>query len=102
MAWTRGQLYDKIADQAAKNPRYRDQLMKDPRTLMSKQLGTDIPASMKIKILEETPDTYFVVLPYVPKEGQELDDADLEKVAGGFMDKTCKDSTLSTVVNLSL
>ncbi len=102
MAWTRGQLYDKIADQASKNARYREALLKDPRTLMSKQLGTNIPPSMKIKVIEETPDTYYVVLPYAPKEGQELDDADLEKVAGGFMDKTCKDSTLSTVVNLTL
>jgi hypothetical protein len=102
MPWTRGQLYDRIADQASKNAKYREALLKDPRTLMSKQLGTNIPPSMKIKVIEETADTYYVVLPYAPKEGQELDDADLEKVAGGFMDKTCKDSTLSTVVNLTI
>jgi hypothetical protein len=102
MAWTRGQLYDKIADQAAANPKYRASLMKDPRGLMSKQLGAQIPANVTVKIVEETADTYYVVLPYVTKEGQELGDADLEKVAGGFLDKTCKDSTLSTVVNISL
>ena len=102
MAWTRGQLFDTIAEQASKNPKYRESLLKDPRSLMAKQLGTNIPASTKIEVLQESPNTYYVVLPYVPKEGQELGDADLEKVAGGFMDKTCKDSILSTVVNLSL
>lgn len=98
--WTRGQLMDKIAEQAQKSPKYFDQLMKDPRSLMAKQLGTDIPASINVKVLQETPDTYYVVLPYAPKEGAELSDADLEKVAGGFLDKTCQTSILSTVVNL--
>ncbi len=98
--WTRGQLMDKIAEQAQKSPKYYDQLMKDPRALMAKQLGTDIPASINVKVLKETADTYYVVLPYAPKEGAELSDADLEKVAGGFLDKTCQVSILSTVVNL--
>ena len=98
--WTRGQLYDKIVEQAQHNSQYRDQLLKDPRSLMSKQLGTQIPASTKIQVLQESPDTYYVVLPDMPKEGAELDDAALEKVAGGFMDKTCQNSILSTVVNL--
>jgi|SRR5579862_5448418 hypothetical protein len=100
--WTRGQLQDKVAEQAAKNPKYREALLKDPRALMSQQLGATIPANMKIEILQESPSTYYVVLPYAPKEGQELDDADLEKVAGGFLDKNCQNALLSTVVNLNI
>lgn len=100
MAVTRGQLLDKVIEQAETSPEYYDQLMKDPRGLMSRQLGTAIPATVDIKVLEEDADTYYVVLPYKPKEGAELSDSDLEKVAGGFLDKTCKNSTLSTVVNL--
>lgn len=99
---TRGELLDKIAEQAQSNPDYYNELMKDPRALMERQLGTAIPQDVNIKVIEETPDTYYVVLPYAPKEGAELSDADLEKVAGGMLDKTCKSSTLSTVVNLSL
>ena len=59
--WTRGQLMDKIAEQAHKSPKYFDQLMKDPRALMAKQLGTNIPASINVKVLQETetPTTSF-------------------------------------------
>jgi hypothetical protein len=81
--WTRGQLWDKIVEQAQKNPKYYDMLMSDPRLLMEKQLGMSIPPNVNIKVVEETPDTYYIVLPYFAREGAELSDADLEKVAGG-------------------
>jgi hypothetical protein len=48
--------------------------------------------SINVKSVVETPDTMYVVVPYVAQEG-ELSDADLEKVAGGFLDNlnaTCK------------
>ena len=81
--WTRGQLWDKVVEQAQKNPKYYDLLMSDPRLLMEKQLGMTIPANVNIKVVEETPDTYYIVLPHFAREGAELSDADLEKVAGG-------------------
>jgi len=81
--WTRGQLWDKIVDQAQKNPKYYAQLKADPRGLMEKQLGTSIPKSVNFKVIEEAADTYYIVLPAIAKEGAELSDSDLEKVAGG-------------------
>jgi hypothetical protein len=81
--WTRGQLWDKIVEQAQKNPAYFAALKADPRGLMEKQLGTAIPKNVNIKLLEETPETYYIVLPAFAKEGAELSDSDLEKVAGG-------------------
>ncbi|MFN7916626.1 MAG: NHLP leader peptide family RiPP precursor [Vicinamibacterales bacterium] len=83
MAWTRGQLWDKIVEQAQKNPKYLETLKNDPRSLMEKQLGTAIPANVNIKVLEESADTYYIVLPAIAAEGAELSDSDLEKVAGG-------------------
>lgn len=81
--WTRGQLWDKIVEQAQKNPKYYSKLKSDPRGLMEQQLGTRIPSSVNIKVLEETPDTYYIVVPAFAREGAELSDTDLEKVAGG-------------------
>ena len=83
MAWTRGQLWDKVVEQAQRNPKYYESLKANPRALMEKQLGTSIPKNVNIKVLEESADTYYIVLPAFAKEGAELSDSDLEKVAGG-------------------
>jgi len=106
--WTRGQLWDKIVEQAQNNPKYFAALKADPRALMEKQLGTAIPASVNIKLIEETADTYYIVVPAFAKEGAELSDSDLEKVAGGGTvkgDATCNsagDAIGTTVVDVSL
>ena len=107
--WTRGQLWDKIVEQAQKNPKYSAMLKSDPRSLLEKQLGTAIPKSVNIKLLEESPDTYYIVLPHFAKEGAELSDSDLEKVAGGATvkgDAQCNNTTGAaigvTVVDVSL
>src|SRR5258705_54674 len=55
--WTRGQLWDKIVEQAQKNPTYHAQLKADPRSLMEKQLGTAIPKTVNIKVVEEATET---------------------------------------------
>jgi len=107
--WTRGQLWDKIVEQAQKNPKYLQQLTADPRGLMEKQLGTSIPKSVNVKVVEEANDTYYIVLPAMAKEGAELSDSDLEKVAGGGTVKgnaSCNNAQGSaigvTVVDVSL
>ena len=53
MAWTRGQLWDKIVEQAQNNPKYLEALKADPRSLMEKQLGSAIPAGVNIKVIED-------------------------------------------------
>ena len=107
--WTRGQLWDKIVEQAQKNPKYHSMLKSDPRGLLEKQLGTAIPKSVNIKVIEEGADTYYVVLPAFAKEGAQLSDSDLEKVAGGSTVKgnaSCDNTTGCaigvTVVDVSL
>ena len=54
--------------------------------VIEQQLNTSLPDGMTVKAVAETSDTAYVVIPHVAAEG-ELDDADLEKVAGGMLDK---------------
>jgi hypothetical protein len=84
MSMTRGQLQDLLNKFATENPRYREKLISDPKYVLEKQLNTSL-GSVKVKSVVETPDTMYIVVPHVAKEG-ELSDADLEKVAGGFLD----------------
>ena len=81
---TRGEIDDIIRDNATKDPNYRAALIKNPKKLLSMQLGREIPDWMNVKVVEETADTLFLVAPYVaPAEGDELSDSDLEQVSGG-------------------
>ena len=81
---SRGELLDIIVRNATDNPAYRAALLKDPKTVLAKQMNTELPATLKVNVLEETADTIYVIAPYVaPKDGDELSDSDLERVAGG-------------------
>ncbi len=81
---TRGQLHDLLAKFCVENPKYREALIADPKGILERQLNTNL-GKTQVKAVIEQPDVMYVVVPYVAKEG-ELSDADLEKVAGGFLD----------------
>jgi hypothetical protein len=102
---TRGQIQDLVAKFAAENPSYRDALLKDPKSVIEKQLNTSLPGNVQIKAVQETSSVSYVVVPHVAGEG-ELDDSDLEKVAGGFLDKKadCDNSpgAMNTFVQINL
>src|ERR1043166_6865141 len=82
---TRGEVQDLLAKFAIENPKYREALIKDPKSIIERQLGSSLGSSVKVKAVVETADTVYVVVPHVAGEG-ELSDADLEKVAGGKQD----------------
>jgi hypothetical protein len=101
---TRGEIQDLVAKFAAENPKYRQALATDPKSVIEKQLQTSL-GNVTVKAAVETADTVFVVVPHTPAEG-ELSDADLEKVAGGFLDKNanCNNSpgAMNTFVQINL
>src|SRR5262245_63399497 len=81
---THDEVQDLLAKFAVEHPKYRDALIKDPKSIIEKQLNTSLGPT-KVKAVVETADTVYVIVPYVAGEG-ELSDADLEKVAGGKQD----------------
>ncbi|MDQ2871365.1 MAG: NHLP leader peptide family RiPP precursor [Acidobacteriota bacterium] len=101
---TRGEIQDLLGKFAANDPKYREALMKDPKAVMEKQLNTTLPSGMKVKAVEETADTLYVVVPFVPKAGAELSDSALEMVAGGFLDHNCNEAKggINTHVEIKL
>jgi hypothetical protein len=103
---SRGELNDLLAGFAAKNEKYRDALLKDPKDVIERQLNNKLPESLAVKVVQDTSSTMHIVLPHVPGEGEELSDSDLESVAGGFMDEyNCnfsKAGGIGTRVEISL
>jgi hypothetical protein len=75
-------LVERIVQRAAADPVYRAHLGADPRGAVESELGIAIPVGMKVRVVEEKSDEFYIVLP--PKEsGGEISDAALAGVAGG-------------------
>ena len=105
MKMTRGEMQDLLAKFANSNPQYRSALLKNPRAIVEKQFNMALPDNLTVKAVEESADTIYVVVPHAVESGAELDDADLEKVAGGATvkgDANCNDSdgAMNTVVEI--
>jgi len=71
-----------LIQKAQSNEAFRNQLVNDPRAAIEAHLGETIPASFNVKTIEETPDTFFLVLP-AQRGSRELTEAELDKVSGG-------------------
>ena len=81
---SRGEIQDLLAQRAAEDPSFREALVEDPKGVLEEQLKTKLPESFNVKVVEETADTSYVIVPYVAGEG-ELEDAALDSVGGGFL-----------------
>ena len=80
---SRGEVQELLTKFSKSNPQYRAALLKNPKAVLEGQMGSKIPATITVKAVEESPDTMYVIVPYVPKPGAELSDGALEQVAGG-------------------
>jgi hypothetical protein len=101
---SRGQAQDLLIKFSSENPKYRQALIKDPKSVLEKQFEKTLPKNVAVKAVIEDANTLYVVVPHVPAEG-ELADADLEKVAGGFADKytvNCGSGAFNSLNQVSL
>ncbi len=81
----RKDLEQKLIEKALKDEAFRKQLLDNPKVVVEQEIGMKISESTKIIIVEEDPQTIYLVLPYVPaRETQvELSETELQEVAGG-------------------
>jgi hypothetical protein len=68
-----------IAKAQADEP-FRQALLSNPRATIEKELGGTMPEGFQVKVVEETANTLYLVLPTA--EGQ-LSETDLDAVSGG-------------------
>jgi hypothetical protein len=65
---------------------FRRKLLADPRAAVEEELGMRLPESVRVRAVEESAQTIYLVIPSASPigEGGELSDEALESVAGGW------------------
>ena len=72
-----------LIQKSLRDEAFRQRVLADPKATMEQESGKNLPAEIEIRVLEETNDTIYLVLPATGAPGQ-LSDKDLDVVAGGF------------------
>jgi hypothetical protein len=74
-----------ILERAVKDERFRQELLSNPRAVLARDYNVDIPETVSIRVIEDTAETITLALPPRQEALQELSDAELEAVAGGWI-----------------
>ena len=86
MAWTQKKIeevYKQVELKAAQDKDFRQLLLEDPNTAISQVSDEKVPEGLKIKFIEKDP-TYNATFVLPDLMSNEIDDDDLDKVAGGL------------------
>ncbi|MBW4428470.1 MAG: NHLP leader peptide family RiPP precursor [Nostoc desertorum CM1-VF14] len=81
-AMTRKEIEETLIARAWQDESFKKELINNPRSAFEKE-GITLPESIEVRVVEESPNTLYLVLPVQPSETAELSDAELESVAGG-------------------
>ena len=81
----RAELERSLIEKSLQDDSLRQRLLADPKGALEDELGTRLPENIEVRVVEETADTIYLVLPSASPLGEdgELSDLELEAVAGG-------------------
>jgi len=81
----RAEMERRIVQRSIEDEEFRQRLLDDPKGTVEQELGSRLAESTEVRVVEESADTIYLVLPSasVVREGGELSDEALESVAGG-------------------
>ncbi|MBN2012448.1 NHLP leader peptide family RiPP precursor [candidate division KSB1 bacterium] len=74
----------KVIEKAWEDAEFRSELKSDPKAAIEKAFGGKAQINAAIKVVEETANEMYLVIPGNPDATGELSTEDLESVAGGW------------------
>ncbi len=78
----------RIITRALQDESFKQQLLSGSvgaKAAIEQEIGQKLPEGLQIKVIEETANASYIVLPKMPSGDQELSEEELETVAGGFL-----------------
>jgi hypothetical protein len=84
---SRAEMERRLIERSIEDESFRQRLLYDPKGAIEQELETQLRESIEVRVVEESADTIYLVLPSAsPLEGEggELSDQELEAVAGGY------------------
>ena len=85
----RKKLEEKLIAKAMKDEAFRKNLLENPKAAIEDETGIKLPDAINLKVVEENYATFYLVLPpkINPETEDELSEAELEMVSGGYGDE---------------
>ena len=83
---SRAEMEGRLIERSLQDESFRQRLLDDPKGTIEQELGTQLRESIEVRVVEESADTIYLVLPSASPlggEGGELSDEALESVSGG-------------------
>jgi hypothetical protein len=71
-----------LSAKAWQDDAFLEELRRNPKAVIAREYGVQVPDTLNLKVIEETPDTLYIRLSNNPANF-ELSDEQLEQVAGG-------------------
>jgi Nitrile hydratase, alpha chain len=82
----RADIERRLVQRSMEDEEFHQRLLDDPKGILEQELGGRFPESTEVRVVEESADTIYLVLPSASPlggEGGELSDEALESVSGG-------------------
>jgi hypothetical protein len=75
-------IYNRLVAKCWADAGFKARILADPAKVLKAE-GVELPAGIEFKIVENTPNLQYWVLPVPPIEAGELDDEQLNRISGG-------------------
>ena len=63
---------DVIIERAIRDRNFRVQLLNEPKKALEEHFSVKLPESATLKVLEEAPDRYYLIIPHVENVAEEI------------------------------
>ena len=82
---SRADIERKLIQRSLEDEDFRQRLLADPKGALEQELGTQLPEGVEVRVVQESADTIYLVLPSTSAvgDGGEISDGALGEVAGG-------------------